>query len=505
MLRRLIAVSFLLSTLLPGADRVASIAAKARPRLTMDQRLAELRKNPLELYAFLYKMPKGGDLHNHLSGAIYAEDFLTEAMEQQMCIDKAALVLVAKPAQYATCPVGSVGARAIESDNALRNALIDTFSMRNFVAGKQSGHDHFFDTFDKFGAAGSGNLIAGVARRAGDQNESYLELMALSGGGPIANIGKIVGLTGDFDATRGRLNAEGLQDQVKALSKRVDQMEETRRSRLGCEKDPKSPGCNVEVRYIFQVLREFPKEEVFAQVLAGFGAAASDPRIVGVNFVQPEDGYNSMHDYHLHMQMVDYAKKIYPNVHVTLHAGELAPGLVPPDGLRFHIREAVELGHAERIGHGVDVMYEKEPMELMQTMRARGILVEINLTSNDVILGVKGDQHPLPIYRRNGVPVALSTDDEGVSRSQMTEEFQRAVLTYNLTWTDLKEMVRNSLEYSFAPGASYWRDRKYSGVATECFGGRKTAACQAFLDKNVKARLEADLEERFIAFERTVN
>ena len=62
-----------------------------------------------------------------------------------------------------------------------------------------------------------------------------------------------------------------------------------------------------------------------------------------MNFVQAEDGYNSMHDYHLHMTMVDYAKRVYPNVHITLHAGELAPGLVPPDGLRFHIREAVEL------------------------------------------------------------------------------------------------------------------------------------------------------------------
>jgi adenosine deaminase len=204
------------------------------------------------------------------------------------------------------------------------------------------------------------------------------------------------------------------------------------------------------------------------------------------------------------MQMVDYAKKIYPNVHVTLHAGELAPGLVPPDGLRFHIREAVELGHAERIGHGVDVMYEKDPIELMKEMKRRGVLVEINLTSNDVILGVKGEDHPLPIYRKNGVPVALSTDDEGVSRSQLTEEFQRAVLTYNLSYSEIKEMVRSSIEYSFAGGESYWRDRKYSGPVAACAGGRKTAACKTFIEKSDKARLEADLEERFGLFERTV-
>ena len=162
--------------------------------------------------------------------------------------------------------------------------------------------------------------------------------------------------------------------------------------KLGCARNPDSPACRLQVRYVYQVLREFPKEQVFAQVIGGFALAAADPRVVAVNFVQPEDGYTSMNDYHLHMKMVDYAKRIYPNVHITLHAGELAPGLVPPEGLRFHIREAVELGHAERIGHGVDVMYEKDPAGLLAEMRDRHIDVEINLTSNDVILGVRGDR-----------------------------------------------------------------------------------------------------------------
>ncbi|MHB1793689.1 MAG: hypothetical protein ACYCPO_01870 [Acidobacteriaceae bacterium] len=61
------------------------------------------------------------------------------------------------------------------------------------------------------------------------------------------------------------------------------------------------------------------------------------------------------------MQMFDLLHHDYPQVHLSLHAGELAPGLVPPNGLRFHIREAVDLGHAQRIGHGVDVMYEDRP------------------------------------------------------------------------------------------------------------------------------------------------
>ena len=40
--------------------------------------------------------------------------------------------------------------------------------------------------------------------------------------------------------------------------------------------------------------------------------------------------------------------------------------------------------------------------------------------------------HPLPVYLQHGVPVALSTDDEGVSRIDLTHEYQRAMTTYDL-------------------------------------------------------------------------
>ena len=474
----------------------AAVAFAAGP-ITMEQRLSALRKSPSELYAFLYKMPKGADLHNHLAGAVYAENFLEAAIEQHLCIDKAALAIV-------PCTPGQLDAAVIRTDNALRNALIDSLSMRNFVPGKQSAEDHFFDTFNKFLPVNTADLVAEIAQRAADQNESYVELMALDGG-QAAALGQTVGLDDDFDATRKKLETAGLAKQGAVLSARVDRMEQTRMTKLGCRQNPDSAACRLRVGYEYQVLREFPKEQVFAQVIAGFALAAADPRVVAVNFVQPEDGYNSMHDYHLHMKMVDYAKSVYPNVHITLHAGELAPGLVPPDGLTFHIREAVELGHAERIGHGVDVMFEKDHVGLLREMRDRHVDVEINLTSNDLILGVKGDEHPLPVYRRYGVPVTLSTDDEGVSRSQLTEEFERAVLTYNLTYADLKEMVRNSIEYSFAPGASYWKDRKYGTIVAACALAKKTSGCRDYLEKNEKARLEADLEERFAVFERSSN
>lgn len=475
------------------------------PAAQMERRFRELRNSPPELYAFLYRMPKGGDLHNHLAGAVYAETFLREAAEDHLCIDRAALALVARTA--AGCASGQADAAFTQTDNALENTMIDSLSMRDFVPGVQSAHDHFFAVFDKFSAvseAHAGEGVAEVVSRAADQNESYLELMALAGGGPISDLGKRVGLSGDFDSTRKQLEARGLPELVSGLRVRLDEIESTRVRLLGCAQNPDSLPCRVQVRYIFQVLRESPKAAVFAQVMTGFALAATDPRMVAVNFVQPEDGLTSMRDYHLHMQMVDYAKHIYPDVHITLHAGELSSGLVPPEGLRFHIREAVELGHAERIGHGVDVTYETNADALLAEMRERHLAVEINLTSNDLILGVGGRQHPFPVYRAYGVPVVLCTDDEGVSRTHLTQEFQRAVTTYSLSYADIKQIVRNSIEYSFAPGASYWRNRDYTAPVSTCDSARRTAACGEFLRKNEKARLEDDLEARFAEFERAI-
>lgn len=214
-----------------------------------------------------------------------------------------------------------------------------------------------------------------------------------------------------------------------------------------------------------------------------------------------------MSEYHRQMLMLDFLHGVYPRVHISLHAGEIAPGLVTPDGLRFHIREAVELGHAERIGHGVDIMYEDDPQALMKEMAARHIMTEINLTSNDVILGVEKQWHPLPLYRAAGVPTALSTDDEGVSRIDITHEYTRAVLDFHLTYLDLKRMARTSIEHSFLSGASLWaQPDSFTAANTACAGQVLGAVdpapkCAAFLQSSEKATEQWQLEHRYQVFE----
>jgi len=171
------------------------------------------------------------------------------------------------------------------------------------------------------------------------------------------------------------------------------------------------------------------------------------------------------------------------------------------------VRLAVEKGAAERIGHGVDVMYEDQPYDLLKEMAEKHVMVEINLSSNDLILRIAGDAHPFPLYRKYRVPVALSTDDEGVSRIDLTTEYVRAAETYKLSYADLKQMVRTGLEHSFLGGASLWskRDdfaRTANACAKDSLGAVKPSkACAAFLSANEKAKEQWELERRFRAFE----
>ena len=87
----------------------------------------------------------------------------------------------------------------------------------------------------------------------------------------------------------------------------------------------------MEQRYLFQVARGKPKEMVFAEILSGFLMAGADPALVppdphmlGLNLVMPEDWYVPMKDFSLQMAMIDALHRRYPQVHISLHAGELA-------------------------------------------------------------------------------------------------------------------------------------------------------------------------------------
>ena len=494
-------------------------------------RFEQLRHQPVELRRFLQDFPKGGDLHNHLDGAVYAESYIRWAAEDGKCIELESLTVRMPPCN---AQAGRPALSELRANDVLVNRIIDAFSVRNYERGSRPGHEAFFSTFARFFPASigrEGDMLAEVSARAARQNILYLELMQSWG---MAEAQQLAKTHQEFDRDTPLAQLVGHPEITKlaaATRQRLDDIEAAQRAQLDCAETFADAGCTVTIRYLAQVIRTFPPAQALAQTLLAFRLIDTDPRYVGLNFVAPEDHPVATRDYRYHMTLLGALAEYYPEASkgIALHAGELTLGLVPPEQLGWRIRMALETAGARRIGHGVDIIYDPQASQLMRAMARQGILVEINLTSNDVILGVRGKRHPFMTYREHGVPVALSTDDEGVVRIDLSHEYQRAVQTYNLSYADIKQLSRNALAYSFLPGNSLLLstadgrvvqecdydsvapailcpDSRTEGAVGQCPQAEEALeqtaqSCLAFMFRNEKARLQFELERRFDEFE----
>jgi adenosine deaminase len=129
---------------------------------------------------------------------------------------------------------------------------------------------------------------------------------------------------------------------------------------------------------------------------------------------------------------------------ITIHAGE---AFGPPS-----IREAVELGGAARIGHGTRLI---EDPELLEQVRAAGIVVEVCLTSNVQTRAVASyEAHPLRRYFDAGVRVSLCTDNRLMSGVTLTDEYEHARDALGFTWDELLAVARMGFEGAFANAAA---------------------------------------------------
>ena len=187
------------------------------------------------------------------------------------------------------------------------------------------------------------------------------------------------------------------------------------------------------MRFIAQVARTGAADQIFGQLVGAFEMAKKSNLIVAANLSSPEDDSASITNYDLHMAMLDFLHTKYAGVsplHVTLHAGELVPAYLPAEQHREHVphprggRDRSRRAHRSRHRHHLGDRSDG----LMDEMAANHVLVEVCLSSNTQILAVSGADHPLAQYLAHGVPVALATDDQGVSRSSMAGEYMRAAL-----------------------------------------------------------------------------
>jgi adenosine deaminase len=444
-----------------------------------------------ELTAFTHAMPKGGELHNHLGGAIFAETLLGWAAQDGGCIDVQALAIAR------ACPAGPKARKAasLADDEVLRSAMIDSLSVRHPEFAGRLGHDQFFGAFGRLGggSARDGDMLAEVMAGLARQNTFYLELMVSPDAPGAFAIARQVPWRDDLPAMRQALVAAGLETQVPVVAAALDAQEARARTVLGCGTPRPSPGCQVTVRYLVQSLRTLPPALVFAQLQLGVALMRADRRWVGLQLVAPEDNPVALADYSLHMRMLDFLTDHGRAAAIALHAGELSLDYATPADMSFHIAEAVHVAGARRIGHGVDLPHEDAAETLAAEMAAKGVLVEVNLTSNDAILGIRGKAHPYAWLRQRGVPVSLSTDDAGLLRIDLSHEYARAA-GEGATYGDLKTSARNALAFSFLSGAGLWDDPgTYHRPAAACAGQIGQAAprpgpCADLVSHSDKAR-----------------
>ena len=193
---------------------------RPRPRRRRTEKaLNEARGNNGALYALLKEMPKGGDLHNHITGAVYAESLIQFAADSGLCLDRQSLALAQAP-----CQPNQAEARQALSDPELYRNAIDAWSMRDLKPGAD-GHDHFFDTFSKFGPATEthmSQILAEVTQRAADGNVQYMELMVSPDHGRASALGARLGYDPDFAAMRQKLLDADFANAVEEARKNLD-------------------------------------------------------------------------------------------------------------------------------------------------------------------------------------------------------------------------------------------------------------------------------------------
>ncbi len=385
------------------------------------------RATPAELYAFLYDLPKGGDLHNHSAGAnrgewIYAvctdparnggETFYarTRFADQPDAVAPTALFQTIRQKAYDLLPDKAkaefVPLAALTPEERAR--WIELTRLDGKGDGRLEFFSHIWPRLAQLNQCLplSTELLVENMKAFGAEHLAYLETQ-FTAEGMVDNEG----------------NAIPDEVAVDFVKRRLAQ--------------PDVAATGVTVRFQRTVLRFSPDAELHLAKAYAFVDSHRD-LWVGLNMAGIEEngyGYPS--------RFLDTFRRLrarYPTLALSIHAGEM-------DGPDQHIRDTLLLG-ASRIGHGVNLI--KDPETLLLLQQTRRVLVEINLISNH-LLGYTPDlaSHPFPEYLRTGIPVCLNTDDRGMWDSNLTDEYYTAVTLFHLSWDEIVRMGRDSLAHAF--------------------------------------------------------
>lgn len=451
--------------------------------------LESIRSNEALLTAFFNMMPKGGDLHHHFSGSVYGETYLEfiKSHDQIWVNTKTLFIEEEKPSNLSPeeesnwKTVGQL--KASGEFSTYGELLLRRWSVKDYDASRPQ-YEQFFESFSFFGLASDHTIKEGLIKikeRAKAEHLQYIETQFKSvkfreiDMEPFQSYDELLWTAQEQKDEASvkkllheylkKLEAQNLKSYAIAYNKWVADLHQ------GLSIDDKE----FTMRYQAFVKRFQNPSKLFASTLAAFMAADNSDLVVGVNILAPEHQEVAMRDYWLHMQMFKFCHELFPKVRYSLHAGELALGMVKPEELTWHISEAIYTAGATRIGHGVDIYHEKNCYELLNYMRTQKIAIEINLSSNEFILGITGDAHPISLYNAFQVPIVISTDDAGVLRNNLSQQYIILAQRYpQFSYKQIKELVYNSIKFSFIES------------------------------KSLKKRLFSDLDKLFAQFEHTI-
>lgn len=439
---------------------------------TVQEYFESIKGNHAALRQFFTAMPKGGDVHNHLTGSAYAETYFELAAKKGMYVNlETGKLYKEKPEGVDTIQLS----KEMDDLHNHRMTLIDKWSIRNFQPYKYplGPDEYFFGTFGLLSALTSdidnlAYLMHELKVRAMRENVQYLEIIGTS-----PSVPEDFFLGDKYEEYNNDLKKYAKADnysEMASLLRKIHTIYAKSSDVDTCVNDYLSSiysleeksnefsnyfKCDVKdivCRYQGYASRGGEPVKVFAQLYIVQKACEKDEGklLTGCNLVAAENGEKSM--LYFKLQMIMFAilnEKSGSTLNIALHAGELTLGLVRPEHLTYHIGRSILTARPHRIGHGVDVPFESDKELILKRMKDTPIPVEINLTSNEFILGVKGSEHPIMLYHNAGVPIIISTDDPGILRTSLTEQYVLATLRYGFSYNEIKQFVYNSIEYAF--------------------------------------------------------
>ncbi len=392
---------------------------------------------PQQLYSFLYALPKGGDLHNHLTGAVRSEWYWDAAIASA-----ARGYTYYTKTKIANCvPYGSN-----EYGGQAYLLLFRIISQQQYAALDACQKGEYKRLQDLDAREKSGFLESMRLDQSWEGRDEFFEAIWVRINQMLKNpyiVAEILLRNMEAFGREGVVYLEtqqGVEGAVKpdGSAFTTDEVADIFREALA---SPRARATGVTVRFQNALLRFTPNAEDELRELYALTDKYRD-LFVGVNMVGREDNDKG---YPLRfLPVLRELRHKYPEINLSIHAGEV-------DEPNSHIRDTLLLG-ATRIGHGVNLITQPDAMLMM---RNGPYMVEINLISNLLLEYVSSyAQHPFPEYLRTGIPVALSTDDRGMWDSNMTDEYFTAVREFNLSWDELVLLGRNSIKYSFLDPAT---------------------------------------------------